>query len=96
NIVLKPVLHLRICGCPCVPDIEEPEYHQHWCIVSHHSKEEVRTFSDRVLQTPVQGWVMAIVMALLSGFAGVYTEVPSMVVSVSVYLHSIGKPQPQK
>ncbi|KAL9261355.1 CMP-sialic acid transporter 4-like protein [Drosera capensis] len=31
-------------------------------------------FSDQVLQTPVQGWVMAIVMALLSGFAGVYTE----------------------
>lgn len=30
--------------------------------------------SDRVLQTPMQGWVMAIVMALLSGFAGVYTE----------------------
>ncbi|KAJ4959426.1 hypothetical protein NE237_026537 [Protea cynaroides] len=30
--------------------------------------------SDRVLQTPVQGWIMAIVMALLSGFAGVYTE----------------------
>ncbi|CAK7324325.1 unnamed protein product [Dovyalis caffra] len=31
--------------------------------------------SDRVLQTPFQGWMMAIVMALLSGFAGVYTEV---------------------
>lgn len=30
--------------------------------------------SDHVLQTPLQGWVMAIVMALLSGFAGVYTE----------------------
>ncbi|KAF9618699.1 hypothetical protein IFM89_002394 [Coptis chinensis] len=30
--------------------------------------------SDRVLQTPYQGWMMAIVMALLSGFAGVYTE----------------------
>ncbi|KAK1315446.1 CMP-sialic acid transporter 4 [Acorus calamus] len=30
--------------------------------------------SDHVLQTPFQGWVMAIVMALLSGFAGVYTE----------------------
>nr|POE69370.1 cmp-sialic acid transporter 2 [Quercus suber]POF21657.1 cmp-sialic acid transporter 2 [Quercus suber] len=30
--------------------------------------------SDDVFQTPVQGWVMAIVMALLSGFAGVYTE----------------------
>ncbi|GFQ01842.1 cmp-sialic acid transporter 4 [Phtheirospermum japonicum] len=30
--------------------------------------------SDQVLQTPFQGWVMAIVMALLSGFAGVYTE----------------------
>ncbi|XP_010913889.1 CMP-sialic acid transporter 2 isoform X1 [Elaeis guineensis] len=30
--------------------------------------------SDHVLQTPFQGWVMAIIMALLSGFAGVYTE----------------------
>ncbi|XP_055829714.1 CMP-sialic acid transporter 2-like [Solanum dulcamara] len=30
--------------------------------------------SDHVLRTPLQGWVMAIVMALLSGFAGVYTE----------------------
>uniref|UniRef100_A0A0V0I6E2 Putative CMP-sialic acid transporter 4-like n=1 Tax=Solanum chacoense TaxID=4108 RepID=A0A0V0I6E2_SOLCH len=30
--------------------------------------------SDHVLQAPLQGWVMAIVMALLSGFAGVYTE----------------------
>ncbi|KNA05615.1 hypothetical protein SOVF_188690 [Spinacia oleracea] len=30
--------------------------------------------SDHVLQTPLYGWVMAIVMALLSGFAGVYTE----------------------
>ncbi|CAN4114962.1 unnamed protein product [Withania somnifera] len=30
--------------------------------------------SDHDLQTPLQGWVMAIVMALLSGFAGVYTE----------------------
>ncbi|KAL8139866.1 hypothetical protein V2J09_005887 [Rumex salicifolius] len=30
--------------------------------------------SDHVLQTPLQGWVMAVIMALLSGFAGVYTE----------------------
>ncbi|KAL6662056.1 hypothetical protein ACP70R_001440 [Stipagrostis hirtigluma subsp. patula] len=30
--------------------------------------------SDHVLQTPFQGWMMATVMALLSGFAGVYTE----------------------
>ncbi|KAK9279599.1 hypothetical protein L1049_013278 [Liquidambar formosana] len=30
--------------------------------------------SDHVLQTPIQGWMMAIIMALLSGFAGVYTE----------------------
>ncbi|XP_039805859.1 CMP-sialic acid transporter 2-like isoform X2 [Panicum virgatum] len=30
--------------------------------------------SDHVLQTPIQGWMMAIVMALLSGFASVYTE----------------------
>ncbi|KAG8660882.1 CMP-sialic acid transporter 2 [Manihot esculenta] len=30
--------------------------------------------SDHVLQAPYQGWIMAIVMALLSGFAGVYTE----------------------
>ncbi|RCV13662.1 hypothetical protein SETIT_2G363700v2 [Setaria italica] len=30
--------------------------------------------SDHVLQTPIQGWMMAIVMSLLSGFAGVYTE----------------------
>ncbi|KAK1295292.1 CMP-sialic acid transporter 4 [Acorus calamus] len=30
--------------------------------------------SDHVLQTPFEGWMMAIVMALLSGFAGVYTE----------------------
>ncbi|RZC67425.1 hypothetical protein C5167_011125 [Papaver somniferum] len=30
--------------------------------------------SDHVLQTPFQGWIMAIIMALLSGFAGVYTE----------------------
>ncbi|CAH9109693.1 unnamed protein product [Cuscuta epithymum] len=30
--------------------------------------------SDHILQSPVQGWLMAIVMALLSGFAGVYTE----------------------
>ncbi|PWA54665.1 Nucleotide-sugar transporter [Artemisia annua] len=31
--------------------------------------------SDHVLQTPFLGWMMAIVMALLSGFASVYTEV---------------------
>ncbi|XP_071726262.1 CMP-sialic acid transporter 2-like isoform X2 [Rutidosis leptorrhynchoides] len=30
--------------------------------------------SDHVLQTPFLGWMMAIIMALLSGFAGVYTE----------------------
>ncbi|MFS8025409.1 putative nucleotide-sugar transporter [Helianthus anomalus] len=30
--------------------------------------------SDHVLSTPFLGWMMAIVMALLSGFAGVYTE----------------------
>ncbi|KAG9444079.1 hypothetical protein H6P81_015419 [Aristolochia fimbriata] len=35
---------------------------------------QLNSSSDRVLQTPLQGWVMAIVMALLSGFAGVYTE----------------------
>ncbi|QHO27455.1 CMP-sialic acid transporter [Arachis hypogaea] len=35
---------------------------------------QLNSNSDRVLQTPFQGWVMAIVMALLSGFAGVYTE----------------------
>ncbi|XP_030923728.1 CMP-sialic acid transporter 2-like [Quercus lobata] len=38
------------------------------------STTQLKTNSDDVLQTPVQGWVMAIVMALLSGFAGVYTE----------------------
>ncbi|KAL0549394.1 hypothetical protein IC582_013876 [Cucumis melo] len=31
--------------------------------------------SDHVLQTPFQGWLMAIIMTLLSGFVGVYTEV---------------------
>ncbi|KAG2706259.1 hypothetical protein I3760_05G095600 [Carya illinoinensis] len=35
---------------------------------------QLNSNSDRVLQTPFQGWMMAIVMALLSGFAGVYTE----------------------
>ncbi|XP_057863922.2 CMP-sialic acid transporter 4 isoform X4 [Cryptomeria japonica] len=35
---------------------------------------ELTSSSDRVLQTPLQGCMMAIVMALLSGFAGVYTE----------------------
>ncbi|GAB2228006.1 hypothetical protein Droror1_Dr00009835 [Drosera rotundifolia] len=35
---------------------------------------QLNSNSDQVLQTHVQGWVMAIVMALLSGFAGVYTE----------------------
>jgi len=30
--------------------------------------------SDHVLQTPIQVWFIAIIMALLSGFAGVYTE----------------------
>lgn len=35
---------------------------------------QLNSNSDRVLETPVQGWIMAIVMALLSGFAGVYTE----------------------
>ncbi|XP_059446870.1 CMP-sialic acid transporter 2, partial [Corylus avellana] len=35
---------------------------------------QLKSNSDHVLQTPFQGWVMAIVMALLSGFAGVYTE----------------------
>ncbi|KAL8521186.1 hypothetical protein ACS0TY_011653 [Phlomoides rotata] len=35
---------------------------------------QLNSNSDRVLQTPLQGWVMAIIMALLSGFAGVYTE----------------------
>ncbi|TYH33532.1 hypothetical protein ES332_D13G066000v1 [Gossypium tomentosum] len=34
----------------------------------------IASCSDHVLQTPLQGWIMAIVMALLSGFAGVYTE----------------------
>ncbi|KAH6768173.1 hypothetical protein C2S51_013509 [Perilla frutescens var. frutescens] len=35
---------------------------------------QLNSSSDKVLQTPLQGWVMAIIMALLSGFAGVYTE----------------------
>ncbi|KAF5449129.1 hypothetical protein F2P56_029606, partial [Juglans regia] len=35
---------------------------------------QLNSNSDHVLQTPFQGWMMAIVMALLSGFAGVYTE----------------------
>ncbi|GAB4853004.1 hypothetical protein Ancab_017193 [Ancistrocladus abbreviatus] len=35
---------------------------------------QLKSNSDQVLETPIQGWVMAIVMALLSGFAGVYTE----------------------
>ncbi|KAM6540658.1 hypothetical protein CsatB_005105 [Cannabis sativa] len=35
---------------------------------------QLNSNSDHVLQTPLQGWMMAIVMALLSGFAGVYTE----------------------
>nr|POF27544.1 cmp-sialic acid transporter 2 [Quercus suber] len=38
------------------------------------STTQLKTNSDDVLQTPVEGWLMAIVMALLSGFAGVYTE----------------------
>ncbi|CAH2076673.1 unnamed protein product [Thlaspi arvense] len=35
---------------------------------------QLNSNSDRVLQTSLPGWTMAIVMALLSGFAGVYTE----------------------
>ncbi|KAE8711762.1 CMP-sialic acid transporter 4 [Hibiscus syriacus] len=35
---------------------------------------QLNSRSDQVLQTPLPGWIMAIVMALLSGFAGVYTE----------------------
>lgn len=35
---------------------------------------QLNSSSDHVLQTPIQGWFMAIIMALLSGFAGVYTE----------------------
>ncbi|GMH18138.1 hypothetical protein Nepgr_019979 [Nepenthes gracilis] len=35
---------------------------------------QLNSNSDRVLQTSIHGWVMAIVMSLLSGFAGVYTE----------------------
>lgn len=35
---------------------------------------QLNSSSDRVLQTSLPGWMMAIVMALLSGFAGVYTE----------------------
>ncbi|XP_051136537.1 CMP-sialic acid transporter 4-like isoform X2 [Andrographis paniculata] len=35
---------------------------------------QLKSNSDAVLQTPFQGWMMAIIMALLSGFAGVYTE----------------------
>ncbi|KAF3949858.1 hypothetical protein CMV_024321, partial [Castanea mollissima] len=38
------------------------------------STTQLKTNSDAVLQTSVEGWLMAIVMALLSGFAGVYTE----------------------
>ncbi|XP_058073398.1 CMP-sialic acid transporter 2-like isoform X2 [Magnolia sinica] len=35
---------------------------------------QLNSSSDHVLQTPFQGLMMAIIMALLSGFAGVYTE----------------------
>ncbi|KAL2500210.1 CMP-sialic acid transporter 4 [Abeliophyllum distichum] len=35
---------------------------------------QLNSNSDQVLKTPVEGWLMAIVMAVLSGFAGVYTE----------------------
>ncbi|KAI0501641.1 hypothetical protein KFK09_016586 [Dendrobium nobile] len=35
---------------------------------------QVNSTSDHVLQTSLPGWLMAVVMALLSGFAGVYTE----------------------
>ncbi|KAK7823427.1 cmp-sialic acid transporter 4 [Quercus suber] len=41
--------------------------------IPHPSASRCRS-SDDVFLTPVQGWVMANVMALLSGFAGVYTE----------------------
>ncbi|KAM4071064.1 hypothetical protein ACB094_11G033400 [Castanea mollissima] len=36
---------------------------------------QLKTNSDAVFHTSVEGWVMVIVMALFSGFAGVYTEV---------------------
>ncbi|KAH7387480.1 hypothetical protein KP509_16G025000 [Ceratopteris richardii] len=36
---------------------------------------QLNSSSEHVLQTPLEGWAMAIIMALLSGFAGVYTEV---------------------
>eukprot|EP00249_Psilotum_nudum_P017443 c26325_g2_i1 orf=128-1174(+) len=36
---------------------------------------QLNSSSDHILQTPLQGWFIAILMALLSGFAGVYTEV---------------------
>ncbi|KAL6008104.1 CMP-sialic acid transporter 2 [Asimina triloba] len=59
--------------------------------------------SDRVLQTPFQGWMMAIIMALLSGFAGVYTEVFFLVKSgiIAVYgtfclLQAIIKKRPSR
>ncbi|KAH0457489.1 hypothetical protein IEQ34_012804 [Dendrobium chrysotoxum] len=40
----------------------------------HSTSSRTYCSSDRVLQTSLPGWLMAVVMALLSGFAGVYTE----------------------
>ncbi|CAN6445778.1 unnamed protein product [Victoria cruziana] len=57
---------------------------------------QLNSSSDHVLQTPFQGWIMAIVMALLSGFAGVYTEAiikkrPSRNINVqNFYLYIFG------
>lgn len=39
---LLAVLHLCLCGCTGLSNIEEPEYYQHWCVIPYHFKEEVR------------------------------------------------------
>jgi hypothetical protein len=39
-----PVLYLCLCRCTSIPDLEEPEYHQHWYLVPHHFEEKVSNF----------------------------------------------------
>ncbi|XP_073037843.1 CMP-sialic acid transporter 4-like [Primulina eburnea] len=57
---------------------------------------QLNSKSDQVMQTPFQGWLMAVIMALLSGFAGVYTEAivkkrPSRNINVqNVWLYVFG------
>ncbi|CAK9148727.1 unnamed protein product [Ilex paraguariensis] len=67
--LVKNLLQYYIFAYVDAPGLSETQWAAFILLCAGCTTAQLNSFSDHALQTSFQGWVMAIVMALLSGFA---------------------------